>query len=181
MSHGNHEAWSRMLQRSVRLRQSGHTFWVISLCKSLRIWSFVSGRDKVRLYILSVCARCSHWARSRCHLLNLFVAIQRNKKQNKKTKKNRKKRREFNQSRRQWSAKQSSCNPRQWAMYYISRQLFMRPQVRNKKSPAFNWWLRRAGSGRGRGGAGEGLLSWDAVAFVAAGLKIVLKQLGAKP
>lgn len=166
MSHANHEAWPRLLQRSVRLCQSGHTFWVISLCKSLRIWSFVSGRDKVRLYLLSVCARCSRWARSRCHLLNLFVAIQRNKKQ-KINKKNRKKRREFNQNRRQWSAKQSSCNPRQWAMYYISRQLFMRPQVRNKKSPAFNWWLSRAGDGRGRGRGGRGccrgmrLLLWQ--------------------
>lgn len=76
----NHEAWSRPMQRSVWPH-----FWVISLCKSLGILSFVTGRDKVRLLLLPVRARLLAWDRLRCHLLNLYVALQLGKKERRKT------------------------------------------------------------------------------------------------
>lgn len=89
----NHEAWSRPMQRSVWPH-----FWVISLCKSLGILSFVTGRDKVRLLLLPVRARLLDWDRLRCHLLNLYVALQLGKKRGEK-------REEFNHSRRQWTGR----------------------------------------------------------------------------
>lgn len=75
----NHEARSRPMQRSVWPH-----FWVISLCKSLRILSFVTGRDKVRLLLVLLPVRARlllDWDRLRCHLLNLFVALQLGKKE----------------------------------------------------------------------------------------------------
>lgn len=123
----NHAAWSRPMQRSVWPH-----FWVISLCKSLGILSFVTGRDKVRLLLLPVRARLLAWDRLRCHLLNLYVVLQFGKKERRKTRRIQSQPKTMGRQEGQAGgagrgAKQSSCNPRrQWAMYYISRQLFMR-------------------------------------------------------
>lgn len=118
----NHEAWSRPKQRSVWPH-----FWVISLCKSLGILSFVTGRDKVWLLLLPVRARLLAWDRLRCHLLNLYVALQLGKKEAKNEENSITTEDNGQAGWQGGGAKQSSCNPRrQWAMYYISRQLFMR-------------------------------------------------------